>query len=71
MKTLNVEFSTDEEMNRVIKATAGERIRTAVSEERREGESKSQEKSFGWSKSDAVAGASDDRSRVRENFKCE
>jgi hypothetical protein len=48
-------------MSRVIDANAGERIKSALTESR-EGESKSHdEKSFGWSKSEAPA---DDRSRV-------
>lgn len=60
LKTLNVEFSTVEEMAKVIGATLGERIKLAS--DSREGEEvKPQEKSFGWSKADAIA---EDRSRV-------
>ncbi|KAG5675592.1 hypothetical protein PVAND_005485 [Polypedilum vanderplanki] len=65
LKTLNVEFSTDEEMYRIIESTPGERIKTALTEAREE-ESKVQEKSFGWSKGDASV---DDRSRVSKRVR--
>lgn len=59
LKTLNVEFSTDEEMARVVEATVGERYpAVAVAESR---ESKPADKGFGWSKSDVSA---EDRSRT-------
>lgn len=63
LKTLHVEFSTQEEMDAVSVSSIGERVRNA-SESR---ETKPQDKGFGWTKQDAAA---DDRSkssrRVRE-----
>lgn len=57
LKTLNVEFSTQEEMDKVTEATRGERITS-------EGTSRESkpEKGFGWSKQEASA---DDRSKVK------
>ncbi|KAL7042280.1 hypothetical protein ACKWTF_001092 [Chironomus riparius] len=63
LKTLNVEFSTEDEMNKIIEATRGERItnESAASRETKP------EKSFGWSKQESQP---EDRSknsrRVRE-----
>ena len=57
LKTLNVEFSTEDEMNKIIEATRGERITNESTASR---ETKP-EKSFGWSKQESIP---DDLSKV-------
>lgn len=62
LKTLNVEFSTEDEMNKVIEATRGERITNESASSSRETKP---EKSFGWSKQESQP---DDRSKVFNLF---
>lgn len=55
MKTLNVEFTTEEEMIKVIESTMGDRIQSAS-----ENKESKPEKSFGWSKQESI----EERSKV-------
>lgn len=59
LKTLNVEFSTEEEMNKVAIPPLAERDAVASSDAGREGKS-----GFGWSKAD-IQKSPEDRSKVK------
>jgi hypothetical protein len=64
LKKLNVEFSTDEDMIRVIESTLGERVQQGGTEAREV----KQEKGFGWTKDVVRETIADDRSKVRVYF---
>lgn len=61
LKTLNVEFSTEEELTKV---TLGDLKSAAAAAESRDSKA---EKSFGWSKADVQA-TPEDRSKVKNIF---